>query len=173
MYGSLLHVPRRSRRLSGTIADSLGISYMCSYGRDTVADCLVVSCRCPSGLRDYLSTSQTVWGLLHVPRRSWHRRTLSGSLPQEPRRFKRLSGTVEDCLRVYSRCPDGHGIVADCLGVSCRYPDSFGTVADCLEVFCWCSAGLGDYLAPFQTVCESSSGVQKVLAPSQTVWNLL
>ncbi|KAH3700799.1 hypothetical protein DPMN_075779 [Dreissena polymorpha] len=31
MYGSLLHVSRRSARLSGTIADSLGISCMCSY----------------------------------------------------------------------------------------------------------------------------------------------
>ncbi|KAH3824618.1 hypothetical protein DPMN_126455 [Dreissena polymorpha] len=70
MYGSLLHMPRRSGRLSGTIAHSLGISCMCSYGLDIVADCLVVSCRCPSGLRDCLVTSQTVSGLLQVPRRS-------------------------------------------------------------------------------------------------------
>ncbi|KAH3823753.1 hypothetical protein DPMN_125574 [Dreissena polymorpha] len=45
MYGSLLHVPRRSGRLSCTFADSLG-----------------VSCRCPSGLRVCLATSQTVLG---------------------------------------------------------------------------------------------------------------
>ncbi|KAH3691324.1 hypothetical protein DPMN_192375 [Dreissena polymorpha] len=45
MYGSLLHVPRWSGRLSSTIADSLG-----------------VSCRCHSGLRDCLETSQTVMG---------------------------------------------------------------------------------------------------------------
>ncbi|KAH3691311.1 hypothetical protein DPMN_192362 [Dreissena polymorpha] len=45
MYGSLLHVSRRSGRLSGTIADSLG-----------------VSCRCNSGLRDCMETSQTAMG---------------------------------------------------------------------------------------------------------------
>ncbi|KAH3823783.1 hypothetical protein DPMN_125605 [Dreissena polymorpha] len=54
MYGSLMHVPRRSGRLSGTIEDSLGTSCMCSYGLDTVSDCLGVSCRCPSGLIDFL-----------------------------------------------------------------------------------------------------------------------
>ncbi|KAH3835798.1 hypothetical protein DPMN_109162 [Dreissena polymorpha] len=62
MYVSLLIVPRRSGRLSGSIADNLGISCMCSYDLDTVADCLGVSCRCPSGLRDCLVTSQTVLG---------------------------------------------------------------------------------------------------------------
>ncbi|KAH3861391.1 hypothetical protein DPMN_024319 [Dreissena polymorpha] len=66
MYGSLLHVPRRSARLSGTIADSLGISCMCSYGLDTVANCLGVSCRCPSGLRDCLAPSKTSESLLQV-----------------------------------------------------------------------------------------------------------
>ncbi|KAH3690555.1 hypothetical protein DPMN_191226 [Dreissena polymorpha] len=60
MYGCLFHVTRRSGRLSCTIADSLGISCMCSDGLDTVSDCLGVSCRCPSGLRDCLATSQTV-----------------------------------------------------------------------------------------------------------------
>ncbi|KAH3690549.1 hypothetical protein DPMN_191220 [Dreissena polymorpha] len=45
MYGSLLHVPRWSGRLSGTIADSLGVSF-----------------RCHSGLRDCMKTSQTVMG---------------------------------------------------------------------------------------------------------------
>ncbi|KAH3737237.1 hypothetical protein DPMN_043819 [Dreissena polymorpha] len=55
-----MYVAYRSGRLSGTIADSLGISCMCSYGLDMVANCLEVSCRCPSGLIDCLATSQTV-----------------------------------------------------------------------------------------------------------------
>ncbi|KAH3776422.1 hypothetical protein DPMN_177847 [Dreissena polymorpha] len=62
MYGSLLHVPRWSVRLSSTIADSLGISSMCSYGLDTVADYLEVTFRCPFGPRDCLATLQTAWG---------------------------------------------------------------------------------------------------------------
>ncbi|KAH3700234.1 hypothetical protein DPMN_075206 [Dreissena polymorpha] len=60
VYGSLLHVPRWSVRLTGTIADSLRISCMCSNGLNTVADCLGVTCRCPSGLKDCLAMSQTV-----------------------------------------------------------------------------------------------------------------
>ncbi|KAH3891864.1 hypothetical protein DPMN_015974 [Dreissena polymorpha] len=68
---------------------------------------------------------------------------------QVPRRFKRLSGIVEDCLGVSSRCPDGHDIVADCLGVSCR-----------------CIAGLVDFLAASQTVSGSPAGAKM---PPQTV----
>ncbi|KAH3734940.1 hypothetical protein DPMN_041400 [Dreissena polymorpha] len=75
---------------------SLGISCMCSYGLDTVADCLGVSCRCPSGQRDCLATSPTVWGLLQVPRQ-----------------FERRSGIVKDCLKVSCMCLDGIGTVAD------------------------------------------------------------
>ncbi|KAH3738456.1 hypothetical protein DPMN_045090 [Dreissena polymorpha] len=62
----------------------------------TGTDCLGVSCRCPSGLRDCLVTSHTVWGLLKVPRRS-----------------ERLSGIVKYCLKVSCRCRDGIGTVAD------------------------------------------------------------
>ncbi|KAH3709189.1 hypothetical protein DPMN_068651 [Dreissena polymorpha] len=49
IYESLLHVPHRSGRLSGTIADSLGVSSRCPDDHDIVADCLGVSCRCPDG----------------------------------------------------------------------------------------------------------------------------
>ncbi|KAH3861383.1 hypothetical protein DPMN_024311 [Dreissena polymorpha] len=97
MYVSLLHVPRRSARLSGTIADSLGISCMCSYGLDTVANCLGVSCRCPSGLRDCLAPSKTSESLLEVPRRYWHRRRPSFSNLLVTRRSahrSRLSGIL-------------------------------------------------------------------------------
>ncbi|KAH3851595.1 hypothetical protein DPMN_094077 [Dreissena polymorpha] len=97
MYGSLLHVPRRSARLSGTIADSLGISCMCSYGVDIVADCLGASCRCPSGLRDCLAPSKTSESLLQVPRRFRHRRRPSLSILLVTRRYShrsRLSGIL-------------------------------------------------------------------------------
>ncbi|KAH3752134.1 hypothetical protein DPMN_186746 [Dreissena polymorpha] len=70
MYGILLNVPRLPGRLSGTIADSLGISCMCYYGLDrrrlsgsllqvplrsenlscNVSDHLGVFFRCPDGL---------------------------------------------------------------------------------------------------------------------------
>ncbi|KAH3855557.1 hypothetical protein DPMN_098125 [Dreissena polymorpha] len=78
--------------------------------------CLGVSCRCPSGLRDCLVTSQTVWGssagappvsetvwhrqilyesLLPVPRRYWHRRRPSLSILLVIRRSGKLSCTIE------------------------------------------------------------------------------
>ncbi|KAH3692342.1 hypothetical protein DPMN_194792 [Dreissena polymorpha] len=94
-----------------------------------------MSCRCAAGLGD------------------WHRRTLSGSLLQVPRRSLRFSGTVADCLEVFCRCPDGLGTVADCIGVSCR-----------------CPAGLEDLLNPSQTVWDCPTGAQTILVPSQIVW---
>ncbi|KAH3851263.1 hypothetical protein DPMN_093743 [Dreissena polymorpha] len=85
---------------------------MCSDGLDTIADCLRVSCRCPSGLRDF-----------------WQRRRLSGGLLQVPRRSVRLSGTVKDYLKVSCRYQDGFGAVTDCLSVSCWCRDGLRTVA--------------------------------------------
>ncbi|KAH3728478.1 hypothetical protein DPMN_054435 [Dreissena polymorpha] len=77
---------------------------------------------------------------------------MSRSLLQVPRLFKRLSGTVADCLGVSYRCPDGHDIVVDCLGVSCRCLDGLGIVTDRLGVSCMCIAGMLDFLKPSQTV---------------------
>ncbi|KAH3727918.1 hypothetical protein DPMN_053864 [Dreissena polymorpha] len=104
-----------------TVLHFLGVFCRCPNGLVTVVDCLGVSYRCAAGLG------------------YWHRRTLSGSLLQVPRRSLRLSGTVSDCLRVSFRCPDG---LADCLAL-------FG----CL---------LQMVLAPLLTVLESPAGAQLV-----------
>ncbi|KAH3857636.1 hypothetical protein DPMN_100247 [Dreissena polymorpha] len=90
MYESLACAPP-VRETSSTIADSLGISCMCSYGLGPVADCMDVSCRCLSGLRDCLATSQTAWGSAAgtppVHETVWYRQILSESFLQVPRRF--------------------------------------------------------------------------------------
>ncbi|KAH3776421.1 hypothetical protein DPMN_177846 [Dreissena polymorpha] len=49
-YRNLLHVHRRSGRLSATVADRLGVSCRCPDGIATVAACLGVSCRSLAGL---------------------------------------------------------------------------------------------------------------------------
>ncbi|KAH3826648.1 hypothetical protein DPMN_128557 [Dreissena polymorpha] len=54
-------MPRRSLRLSDTVADCLGVLCRCPYGLGTVADCSGVSCRGPAGLGILLKPSQTVW----------------------------------------------------------------------------------------------------------------
>ncbi|KAH3781391.1 hypothetical protein DPMN_159218 [Dreissena polymorpha] len=61
LSGNLLQVPRRSFRLSGTVADCLDVFYRCPDGLGTVADCLRVSGSCPAGLGDLLKPSHTVW----------------------------------------------------------------------------------------------------------------
>ncbi|KAH3792259.1 hypothetical protein DPMN_145750 [Dreissena polymorpha] len=63
----------------------------CERLSGTVIDCLSVSCRCTSGLRDFLITSQTVWGSAAgappVSETVWHRHMLSESLLPVPRRY--------------------------------------------------------------------------------------
>ncbi|KAH3822857.1 hypothetical protein DPMN_124649 [Dreissena polymorpha] len=93
-----------------------------------MVNCLGVSCMCAAGLGDC------------------HRRTLLGSLLQEPRRSLRLSGSVADCQGVFCRCPDGLDTFTDWLGVSCRSP-----------------AGLKALLKPSQTVCDCPTGSQTIL----------
>ncbi|KAH3691313.1 hypothetical protein DPMN_192364 [Dreissena polymorpha] len=56
--------------------------------------------------------------LLQVPRWSWHHRILYWSLLHVPSWSERPSKTVADCLRLSYRCPDDLGTVSDCLGVS-------------------------------------------------------
>ncbi|KAH3893511.1 hypothetical protein DPMN_017658 [Dreissena polymorpha] len=48
---SLLQLPCRLKRLSGTVADCLGVSSRWPDSHDNVAECLGVSCRCPDGFR--------------------------------------------------------------------------------------------------------------------------
>ncbi|KAH3704715.1 hypothetical protein DPMN_079777 [Dreissena polymorpha] len=125
----------------------------------------------PAAAHTILAPSQTVFVSLQMPRRSgrlsgslrlvlrqsWHRRRLSKSLLQVPRR----SGeNLSHRLGVSCRCPDGLGTVTDCMRFSCLYPTVLYIVWHRMRVSCRRSDGL--------TTVTDCQGVR--LAPS---WSLL